>query len=55
MQREGLVKVPKRSRSSIVERTRGKNPEAIRVLYIRSSRRRSHEKKVPTHEILKAL
>jgi hypothetical protein len=50
MQREGLFKVPKRSGSSIVERTRGKNPEAIGVSDIGISRRRSHEKKSPNSQ-----
>jgi hypothetical protein len=47
MQREGLVKVPKRSGPSIVERTSGRNLESIGVSDTRTSRRRSHETKIP--------
>jgi hypothetical protein len=47
MQREGLVKVSKRLGPSIVERTHGRNPKAIRVSDTGSSRRRIHETKSP--------
>jgi hypothetical protein len=47
MQREGLVKVLKRSGPSIVERTRGRNMEDIGVSDTGSSRRRIRETKSP--------
>jgi hypothetical protein len=50
MKREGLVKVLKRLGLSIVERARGRNPEAIRV----SQEEGVVRQKFSTHKISKA-